>query len=188
MLRHLPLSLVILRFAIAPLLLLDALDHQASAWFLVTYGVAIVSDIFDGIIARRLGVSTPTLRQADSWADVTLFVCLAISTGLIYPEVLVAFRVPLAIALVAQLSLYLLCLIKFGKAPSFHTYTAKAWGLMLLVAVIALYGWGASQWLWGAIAFCWVNSVEEILIALRLQTWQCDILSLWHVNQALEQE
>lgn len=182
-LNHIPIGLVMLRLAIAPLLLFDAWDHHASPFFLAAYIIAILSDISDGIIARRLGVSTPGLRQADSWADVTLFGCLALSTRWVYPEVLVTFQIPLAIALLGQFSLYLLCFMKFGKAPSFHTYTAKAWGLALLVAVIALYGWQASQPLWGAIVLCWLNSLEEIVIALKLPTWQCDVLSLWHIEK-----
>ena len=72
-LAQLPGLLVGFRVLIAPLLLVDAVDHQTSIWFLVGYGLAILSDIFDGIIARRLGVSTPQLRQADSWADIWLF-------------------------------------------------------------------------------------------------------------------
>lgn len=65
-LTNIPSILVILRFTIAPLLLLDALDGHTTIWFIVGYIIAVISDIFDGIIARRLGVSTVKLRQADS--------------------------------------------------------------------------------------------------------------------------
>ena len=64
--------------------------------------------------------------------------------------------------------------------PSFHTYTAKLWGLELLVATIALFGFNYAPTLWLAIACCWLNSVEEILMILVLPEWQCDILSLFH--------
>ena len=57
--------LVGLRFMIAPLLLLDALNGSTGIGFLGGYIIAVLSDIFDGIIARRLGVSTVALRQAD---------------------------------------------------------------------------------------------------------------------------
>lgn len=68
-LTDIPSILVGIRLIIAPALLLDALDGHTSIWFIVGYLVAVLSDIFDGIIARRLGVSTVQLRQADSWAD-----------------------------------------------------------------------------------------------------------------------
>ena len=122
---HIPVALVGIRFAIAPLLLLDALDHQAGAAFVIGYVVAVLLDIFDGVIARQLGVSTAQLRQADSWADICLYLCIAISTWLVFPQVILDFKIPLLIAIVAQFTLFTISLIKFKKFPSFHTYTAK---------------------------------------------------------------
>lgn len=179
-LSHLPSILVGMRFALAPLLVFDALDHKTSFWFIIGYVIAVLSDIFDGIIARRLKVSTAQLRQADSWADICLYVCVAISTWLVYPQVIQNFQVPLLSALVIQLTLFGISLIKFKKFPSFHTYTAKTWGLTLLFATIALFGFGYANTLWLAIALCWLNSLEEIAMTLLLPTWQCDILSIFH--------
>lgn len=149
-LTWLPGLLIGFRFLMAVLLLWDAADHQVGQCFVVGYSLAIASDIFDGIIARRLGVSTPQLRQADSWADICLFLVVALSTWWVYPDVILTFRIPLLIVLGAQLSLFGLSLAKFQKMPSFHTYTAKAWGLALLVATISLFGFGVAAPLWGA--------------------------------------
>lgn len=179
-LSYLPIILVGMRFAIAPLLVFNALDHRTSFWFIICYVIAVLSDIFDGIIARRLKVSTAKLRQADSWADICLYVCVAISTWLVYPQVIQNFQIPLLSALVIQLTLFAISLIKFKKFPSFHTYTAKTWGLTLLVATISLFGFGYANTLWLAIALCWLNSLEEIAMTLLLPTWQCDILSIFH--------
>ena len=129
-----------MRFTIAPLLVFDALDHQTSSWFIIGYVIAVLSDIFDGIIARRLKVSTTQLRQADSWADICLYLCIAVSTWLVYPQVIINFRLPLLSAIAIQLILFAISLIKFQKFPSFHTYTAKAWGLTLLIATVGLFG------------------------------------------------
>ena len=183
----LPGLLIGFRFTMAALLLWDAADQQAETWFVVGYSLAIASDIFDGIIARRLGASTPQLRQADSWADITLFLVVALSTWWVHPDVILAFRVPLLIALGAQLSLFGLSLAKFQKMPSFHTYTAKAWGLALLIATISLFGFGVAAPLWGAIVLCLINTVEEILMTLMLDEWHCDVLSIFHAQAIREQ-
>ncbi len=177
---HIPSLLIGMRFTIAPLLVFDALDHKTSYWFIIGYIIAVLSDIFDGIIARRLKVSTAQLRQADSWADIFLYLCVAISTWLVYPQVIIDFRVPLLSAITIQLILFAISLIKFQKFPSFHTYTAKAWGLALLVATVGLFGFSYANTLWLAIVLCWVNSLEEILMVLLLPIWQCDILSIFH--------
>jgi CDP-diacylglycerol--glycerol-3-phosphate 3-phosphatidyltransferase len=125
-------------------------------------------------------VSTAQLRQADSWADICLYVCVAISTWLVYPQVITNFRIPLLCAIAIQLTLFAISLIKFRKFPSFHTYTAKAWGLALLAATVGLFGFGYANLLWLAIALCWLNSLEEIIMTLILPAWQCDILSIFH--------
>ncbi len=178
-LTYLPSLLVGLRLVIAPFLLVDAWDHQISDWFLVGYVIAVLSDIFDGIIARRLGVSTVKLRQADSWADICLYLCVAASAWLVYPQLILGFKVPLLLATIAQLSLFTICLIKFRKFPSFHTYTAKIWGLTLLIATIGLFGFGYANTLWLAIGMCVINSLEEIAMTLILPEWKCDILSIF---------
>jgi phosphatidylglycerophosphate synthase len=178
-LTHIPSMLVGLRLAIAPLLLFDALDRQTGNWFIIGYVIAVLSDIFDGIIARRLGVSTVKLRQADSWADISLYTCIALSTWLVYPDAIIDFQVPLLLAVLAQVCLFAVSLIKFQKFPSFHTYTAKAWGLGLLIATIGLFGFNYANTLWLAIGLCWINSVEEIIMTLILPEWQCDVLSIF---------
>jgi len=179
-LRHIPWILVALRFTLAPLLLANAWDGRVDGWFVTGYVVAVVSDIFDGIIARRLRVSTPRLRQADSWADVTLYTCIAASAWLVYPEVVRAFQIPLLIALAAQLFLYAFNFFKFKAFPSYHPYSAKAWGLGLLAATVALFGFGNPHLLWLAFVLCLVNTVEEIAITWVLPAWKCDVLSIFH--------
>ena len=179
-LSHIPSILVGMRFTIAPLLVFDALDHKTSYWFIISYVIAVLSDIFDGIIARRLKVSTTQLRQADSWADICLYLCVAVSTWFVYPQVIINFRLPLLSAITIQLILFAISLIKFQKFPSFHTYTAKAWGLTLLIATVGLFGFSYANTLWLPIIFCWINSLEEISMTLILPIWQCDVLSIFH--------
>jgi phosphatidylglycerophosphate synthase len=179
-LTNIPWILVGLRFAIAPLLLLDALNGRTGSGFIVGYTLAVLSDVFDGIVARSLGSSTAGLRQADSWADISLYLCIAISTWLVYPTVIITFQRPLLIAIAFQLTLFAISLIKFGKLPSFHTYTAKAWGISLFAAVIGLFGFGNATALWGAIGLCLINSLEEIAMTLILPQWTHDVLSLVH--------
>ena len=98
-LTNIPSFLIGLRFAISPLLLIDALDGSISSWFLFGYIIAVISDIFDGIIARYLKVSTVKLRQADSWADICLYLCVAISVWIIYPQIIIDFQIPLFLAI-----------------------------------------------------------------------------------------
>ncbi|MBD3880907.1 CDP-alcohol phosphatidyltransferase family protein [Phormidium tenue FACHB-886] len=182
--RSLPNALVLLRFALAPLLLWDAWNGATTVWFVLGYGVAVLSDILDGVIARRLGISTMELRQRDSWADVSLYICVALSVWRVHPEVIATFELPLLLLLLAQLALYGLTWFKFGKFPSYHTYTAKFWGVTLAIANVMLFGSGRADIPLGiAIAAGLINSLEEIAMTIVLSTWQHDVLSLIHARR-----
>jgi phosphatidylglycerophosphate synthase len=190
-LSTIPNVLIGVRFVIAPLLLWDALDHQTGAGFVIGYVVAVLSDIFDGVLARRFDVSTARLRQADSWADLCLYLCVFSSVWLLFPQVVLRFKTWLLLAAIAQISLFAISLIKFGKLPSFHGYSAKLWGLTLLVATVGLFGFNSDKALGLTIGFCWVNSLEEIGMTLLLPEWQCDVPSLFHAigyRKALNQQ
>lgn len=179
--KLIPSGLVIFRFLISPFLLWDAGDGQTSIWFIVGFVAAFVSDIFDGIIARRLGVSTANLRQADSWADVCLFSSVFVSAWLGYRDILIAEKLPLLMAVFAQLLWWVVNLIKYGKPASYHTYSAKFWGITLFIAIIALFGFNyAGITLWMTCIIGTIHSIEEILMTLILPVWTHDVLSIFH--------
>ncbi|HLO88087.1 MAG TPA: CDP-alcohol phosphatidyltransferase family protein [Nostocaceae cyanobacterium] len=176
-----PISLVIFRFLIAPFLLWDALDSQTTIWFLIGFIAAFLSDIFDGIIARRLGVSNANLRQTDSWADVCLFSCIFISAWLVHKDVLIAYRLPLLTVVFAQLIWWIVNLVKYGKPASYHTYSAKFWGITLFIAIVSLFGFnyaGISLWLTCIAGL--IHTIEEIAMTVILPVWTHDVLSIFH--------
>ncbi|MDM9385663.1 CDP-alcohol phosphatidyltransferase family protein [Chlorogloeopsis sp. ULAP01] len=176
-----PSGLVILRFFIAPLLVWDTLDGKTSVWFIVAFVTAFLSDILDGVIARRLNVSTAQLRQADSWADVYLYLCIAASTWLVYRDIVIAYRLPLLIVIFAQLVWWIVNLVKYGKPASYHTYSAKFWGITLFVTIIALFGFDyAGITLWLSCIVGVIHTLEEIAITLILPIWTHDVLSIFH--------
>lgn len=180
-LQFLPAALVILRFLLGPLLLLNALDGKTDAWFMVGFVAAFLSDILDGVIARRIGVSTASLRKADSWADVCLYLCVGVSAFLVHPDVVIAFSNPLSAVIGIQLIWLVVNLVKYGQPASYHTYSAKAWGVTLFVATISLFGFGyGGLTLLVAIAVGIIHTTEEIAMTLILPEWTHDVLSILH--------
>jgi CDP-diacylglycerol--glycerol-3-phosphate 3-phosphatidyltransferase len=183
-----PSGLVLFRFLISPFLLLDALDGKTSIWFIVGFVAAFLSDIFDGIIARRLGVSNAQLRQADSWADVCLFSCIFVSAWIVYQDILVTYSLPLLMIIFAQLLWWVVNLVKYGKPASYHTYSAKFWGITLFIAIIALFGFDyAEVTLWLTCIAGTIHSVEEIAMTLILPVWTHDVLSIFHALNIRQQ-
>src|SRR6266853_6691870 len=64
-----PAMLTGLRVMLAPVMLLLAWYDPRPPAFAVCLTLAFLSDVFDGILARRLNVATPGLRRVDSIAD-----------------------------------------------------------------------------------------------------------------------
>src|SRR5262245_58433508 len=102
MLASLPAVLVGIRFLLGPLLFLNAADGRISGWFLAGLTVAFLSDVFDGVIARRIGVVTARLREADGRTDVWLYTWIAASAWITHPHLLLTYRVPLLIVIGTQ--------------------------------------------------------------------------------------
>lgn len=181
MLKYIPLALVIFRAAIAPFLLWDAIDGKTSIWFIIGYVAGFLSDIFDGVIARRIGASDAQLRQADSWADVCFYLCVFASAWLTHRQIVIAFQWPLLAVVFAQLLWWAVNLLKYGKPASYHTYSAKIWGITLFIATIAIFGFDyAGIPLWLTIISALIHTVEEIAMTLLLPEWKHDVLSIFH--------
>src|ERR1700686_4057943 len=75
-----PLLLTGLRAMLAPVMLLLAWYHPRPLAFAVCLILAFLSDVFDGILARRLNVATPGLRRLDSIADSVFYVAALLAT------------------------------------------------------------------------------------------------------------
>ena len=80
--KHIPALLIFSRLAIGVLIIvlsvLQINHYNAIAISLLTIG--LLTDIVDGIIARRLNISTQKLRRLDSSVDQVFFICVAIAT------------------------------------------------------------------------------------------------------------
>lgn len=184
-----PWFLVRLRLRLGPAILLGAWLHIPGSWLAAGLAVAFLSDVFDGIIARRLGVATPELRLADSQTDVILYVFVLASLVMVRPDVLWAVRVPLAVLVVLQLLSWRMDRIKFGRPTALHSYTAKAWGITLFLASGAMFCLPQPEpYLWVALAMGYVSNLEDLAIKAVLPSWHHDVGSVWHAWQIRRKE
>jgi phosphatidylglycerophosphate synthase len=175
-----PWSLVIFRFLLGPLIVVMALRTVGpDIWLGVLFLAGPVSDIFDGVLARRLGTATPALRIADSGVDIAfyLFVLIAVCK-LHWPAVRASSWLIFAVIMLEAVRL-MVDLLKFGRIASYHTYTAKIWGLLLMLAVGSLLCSGRGAWLL-ALALAWgiVSELEGLAFSLTLEEWVHDVKSL----------
>ena len=69
-----------------------------------------------------------------------------------------------------------LATVKFGKPPSYHSYLAKTWGLVLAAATVSVFATGHGGWLmWAGIALSIVCNAEGMVMTLLLPMWRRDV-------------
>ncbi|HJR12942.1 MAG TPA: CDP-alcohol phosphatidyltransferase family protein [Rhodanobacteraceae bacterium] len=182
--RQIPLALVILRLCLAPVLLATALLHPDRVVFAICLLGALLSDYFDGVVARRLGVATTGLRRLDSITDSIFYAC-ALLAALVTAYELVRPYFPALVALLLIEALrYVYDIRKFGKEASYHMWSSKLWGLLLFIGMWSLLvrqhgGWPvALAILWGIAA-----DLEGLVISMTLRKWQADVPTVWHARR-----
>jgi CDP-diacylglycerol--glycerol-3-phosphate 3-phosphatidyltransferase len=144
--RHLPFALTTLRLLLGPVALLCALTHLSRWIFIPILISGTLSDIFDGILARRFGVATSSLRRYDSVTDVIYYLFILVAALLLCKTVIMQNWFLIVLILVSETSCILVSYARFGKYPATHSYMAKFYGLCLLATLIALLVFNAESW------------------------------------------
>lgn len=181
MLSKLPMSLVVLRFLLAPLVLALYFYGAEPAVYLVVLAVAFLSDVFDGIIARKLGVATERLRSMDSLADTSFYLAIVTVAYLQYPVAIAQYALPLGVLVGLELMRYLYDLNKYEKSAAYHMWSAKLWGIFLFLGFCQLLGFGHTGLFFELAIYIGIaTNIEGLLASFILPKWQCDVPSLLH--------
>lgn len=178
--KRIPALLIVIRIVLGPCLFLVCTRFGYHAWILPILLASMFSDIFDGVIARKLKSVTASLRVADSWADAWFFLWIGLGSWLTVRSILVSFTVPLLIEVAVQVSSYAFDLIKYGRLATFHAYTAKAWGFSLYLAGIGLLVFHTGAFVWPSFALGLLSALDALIIKLVLPEWRHDVLSCFH--------
>ena len=146
--------------------------------FMVIY--AVVSDIFDGIIARRLKVSTPELRQLDTRIDTLFWLSCLFYLLINYSAFVQKHLTEIIILVFTELAIVLLGKLKFNERISFHTILSKFWALTILWFFIELVLFNHAYLSFKIVFYYGLLVQAEIcLIALILKVNVTDIPFIW---------
>ena len=178
---RIPLSLTALRALLAPVMVALALLHPAPWAFGVCLVAGFLSDVFDGVIARRLGIATPGLRRLDSIADTFFYAAATFAAWHLYPQVIKAHVGALLLLAALEVVRYIFDLVKFKREASYHMWSSKAWGLALFAAFFALLSCGyTGAWVAVPIYLGIVADIEGLAISFVLREWKSDVPSIVH--------
>ena len=181
--KKLPFVLIAFRFLLAPIILYLAhvYNKQYRSLIILLLFLGLLSDVFDGIIARKQNVSSARLRRLDSQTDMIFWLSAGVSAWFIWPEVITQNKVVIYALLAMEASCYAVSFLKFGRETCTHAYLSKFWGITLLAAFTDLILNGHAGFLFMlCLAAGIISHIDRILITLILPRWQHDVPSAYH--------
>lgn len=152
--------------------------------------VGLLTDIFDGIVARQLNISTERLRRLDSSIDQIFFISVAAATYIQCPQFFKNNALKLGILIGIEALTYIVSYIKFKKEIATHSIGAKIWTLLLFATLIQVILTCESTGLFTACLWVGIiTRIEIIAIILVLKKWTNDVptvLSAIKIRQGKE--
>ena len=181
--KHIPIALIYTRLLLGFIIIacsMLAVPHYP-ALTITLLAIGLLTDIFDGIIARKLNISSQKLRRLDSTIDQIFFICVGIATFIQRPAFFKEHAVLLIILFATEAAAYLFSYLKFRKEIATHSIGAKLWTLLLFATLIQVIAQGHSSVLF---LFCFwlgmLTRLEIIAIIFTLKVWTNDVPSVYH--------
>lgn len=181
--KNIPYLLILSRFISAFVILyLGYFAGESSRkYILILMYLGLFTDIFDGIIARKTGVSSEKLRRLDSQTDLVFWLSLGFASYFLNPDLIINEWKSVLLIFIMEAMCYTVSIWKFGKETCTHAFISKMWGLSLLLAFTYLIGFREAGWTFDlAVILGLVSHIDVILIILFLPQWQYDVPSCYH--------
>jgi CDP-diacylglycerol--glycerol-3-phosphate 3-phosphatidyltransferase len=181
--KSIPITLIYARLLIGLCILLLSIlqiEHY-NIIAVVLFTTGLLTDIFDGIIARRLNVSSERLRRMDSSIDQVFFILVAIATYIQCKSFFYNNYIQLAILLGTEALTYVVSFVKFKKEVATHAISSKVWTLILFATLIHIMVDCTAP-----VLFQWcfyvgmISRLEIVAILLFLRKWTNDVPSVYH--------
>ncbi|MBR4685668.1 MAG: CDP-alcohol phosphatidyltransferase family protein [Candidatus Methanomethylophilaceae archaeon] len=153
-----------------------------SPLFLLLVAVAALTDVFDGIISRRMGFPAEKGRMLDSIADgffvVSLLICII--PNIVLEDWMIIWIAALAIFRIIAIAVGS---IRFGKAAFLHSYLNKATsaGIYLSPVLIAFIGVPATIVILGILAT--VSTMEHFYYNLTSDEYDPNAKGVFFVKK-----
>ncbi|MBS7252900.1 CDP-alcohol phosphatidyltransferase family protein [Flavobacterium branchiicola] len=143
--------------------------------------LGLLTDIFDGIIARKFEVSSEKLRRMDSQTDLIFWICVGWCAWLLNPEIIIEHKYSIILIFLMEALTYVFSFLKFKKETCTHALLSKLWGITLLVAFVSIIGFGhAGIPFFLAVFFGIIGHIDVYLIIYFLPKWTHDVPSSYH--------
>lgn len=144
----------------------------------------LVTDIFDGIVARTLGISTERLRRLDSSIDQVFWAMVMVATFIISPAFYSSHKLQLVLVVGLEGLAYGVSFLRFRREVATHAILSKIWTITICITIVEAIAAGNAPFTFDVAYYLGVISrIEIILILFCLRYWTNDVPSLYHAIQ-----
>jgi phosphatidylglycerophosphate synthase len=176
-----PAVLTGIRALLVPVLVLLTHFHGSHLQFGICLTVAFLSDVFDGVIARRLGIATPGLRRFDSATDSAFYLAALYAAWQLDRAAITSRIGPMIVLGILEASRYAFDWLKFRREASYHMWSSKLWGVALFAAFFSLLACGSDNALMSLAIYLGIAAdLEGLAISVILPEWQSDVATIVH--------
>jgi phosphatidylglycerophosphate synthase len=146
--------------------------------------IGLLSDVFDGIIARKLNVATEKLRIWDSNVDMVFWFSVIFTTFYLNFHFLKSNFIEIITVISLEILAYIVCFIKFKRTVATHSILAKTWTITLFIFLIDLLLNSTSSIAFQiCILLGIISRIEILLIIIGLKKWTIDVSSIFSVKK-----
>ena len=179
MIMNIPNILSLFRIISAPFLLLSGWLDMPTLFFIL-FGLMLLSDALDGIIARMLNQTSELGARLDSYGDILTYLSTPIAVWWLWPEIVLEELYYIIAAIIIYILPAFVTLLKFGKLASYHTWITKISAVLMAAGAVMLLGFESNLLFHLAIYFLVIEMIENIAITIILPKQKNDIHSIWH--------
>ena len=178
-LHNIPNILSLFRIIAAPFLLLSGW-YDLPILFFILLGMMLLSDLLDGMIARKLEHTTERGSRLDSYGDILTYMSTPLAVWWLWPDIVKEELYYIIAAIVIYILPAIFSLLKFGKLASYHTWITKITAVLMSAGVVMLLGFDNNFLFHIAVYFLVIAMIENIAITFIIPKPKSDIYSIWH--------
>lgn len=175
----LPNMISIFRLLLVPFMLWFAFSDRAGL-FLTAFGVSLLSDVLDGLLARLTDQQSLLGARLDSCGDYAMYLAAVASAWILWPALIMREAFYFSFILISTAVSTLTGLLRYAHLPCYHTWGVKASAVLLGGSGFLLFA-GASAIPFRIFSFLFVIAqIEVVAIILVLPEWRPNVHTLWH--------
>ena len=184
---NIPNTLSLFRIIAAPFLLLTGWFEMPTLFFIL-FGLMLLSDALDGIIARMLDQTSELGARLDSYGDILTYLTTPLAVWWLWPDIVKEELYYIIAAIIIYVLPALFSLLKFGNLASYHTWITKLSAVLMSAGAVILLLFEHNLLFHLAIYFLVIEMVENIAITSILPEQKTNIHSIWHAWQERNKE